>query len=555
MNEENMLILKMLGEGKITAEQADALLRAVRQTAPPPPPPVAPIPPVPPPPPAPSVDPAALASMQKKLGELQNKLGDLQGKIGAAQAARAAGQAVSFAGKVLDHIPRPDVDFSKINKTFDEAMKGLSSLKNDAVRTAKVTGRQAAHEARRAARQGRKSMKFDLNFQFGEDRETGRPQNNGGQAQAQETSDSTVSWTGASSISLANDYGSIKVIGDEAMTGDSVQAKVTKTAWGGSESDARVLLQQIFLTGRVENGKCRVEIVAPSDAKDRVTVDYEIRIPRALALEVETTFGEIEAEEVSAILTTSTISGSTTVRRPLGDTPGEAHLESRSGEIRLEGWNAPESQVSVETTSGDITGDGLTCRKVALSSRSGDVTLTKIQTLAEADFESVSGDVSVTGGSVGTRLAAKTQSGDLSIASLRSEQMSVETVSGDAHLREVTGALAAKTISGDIDAEAIQSPAVSLATVSGDAHWAFAAPFSGSLAGTTVSGDLTVALWTNSDTRVEMSTTSGDLDCDLQLADRSPENSRHLSGKLGDGIGSIKLQSVSGDLRVEAEAS
>ena len=51
MSEESILILNMLREGKITAEQADALLRAVRQNAP--------TPPTPPVPPAAEAPPAA----------------------------------------------------------------------------------------------------------------------------------------------------------------------------------------------------------------------------------------------------------------------------------------------------------------------------------------------------------------------------------------------------------------------------------------------------------------------------------------------------------------
>ena len=548
MKEESILILNMLGEGKITAEQADLLLRAVKPDPPlPPPPPVAP-------PASSGVDPATLAAMQNKLGELQNKLGDLQGKIGAAQAARAAGQAVSFAGKVLDHIPRPDVDFSKINKTVDEAMRGLTSFKNDAVRTAKVTARQAGQEARRVARQSRKSLKFEIGNVFGDgDRDGHRPANTTGEAEATEHAESGVTWTGASKLSLGNTYGNIKVVGDEDAGEGSATAMLVKSAWAASEADARVLLQQIFLTSRVENGKCRVEIVAPSDARGRVTVDYEIHVPRSLALEIETSFGDVTAEEVSASLTVETGSGKTLVRRPVENGPGGAKVLSRSGSVEIDGWNAPGGSLSVETTSGDILGEGLSARSLALSSRTGDVTLTKIQTVAEASLESVSGDVSVSGGSVGTRVGVKTQSGDVSVQNLRAEQMTLETVSGDASLQDTSGAVTVKTVSGDINAEKINSPAVSLATVSGDARWSYAAPFSGSFAGTTVSGDLSVSLWNNSDTRVEMSTTSGHAACALALSDPSPSSDNHIAGKLGEGTGSLKLQSVSGDLRIQED--
>lgn len=551
MSEESILILNMLREGKITAEQADSLLHAVRQPGPPPPVAQA-TPPPPPPPAAQSVDAATLAAMQNKLGDLQNKLGELQGKLGAAQTVRAAGQAVSFAGKVLDHMPKPDLDFSRINRTVDEAMRGLNSLKNDAVRSAKVAGRQAAQEAKRMARQGRRSMQFDMNIGFGHEKESGRPTNSDGQPEAAETSDSAVSIDGASSLALQNFYGNIKAVGEE-IDGNSITAKVTKTAWAESESDARVLLQQIFLTHRIENGQCRIEIVAPSDAKNRVAVDYEIRIPKNLRLNMETTFGEIDAEAVSAFVTTETISGETALRHLSSDQSGEAKLTSRSGGILIDGWNAPEGNLTIETLSGDIATEGLTCRQAAISSRSGEVKVAKVQAVADATFESISGNVTAEGGSVGTRASAKTQSGDVIIRELRAEQLSVETISGDAELSGVAGTLTVKTVSGEITGTTIHSSSASLSTVSGDARWGFAAPFSGSLAGTTVSGDVTVALWTNSDTRVEMNTTNGDLRCDLPLTDKSPDGAKQLTGKIGEGTGSLKLQSVSGDLRVEGE--
>ena len=50
-----------------------------------------------------------------------------------------------------------------------------------------------------------------------------------------------------------------------------------------------------------------------------------------------------------------------------------------------------------------------------------------------------------------------------------------------------------------------------------------------------------------------MTTASGGLSCALSLADRAGDGLRHLSGKVGDGVGSLKLQSVSGDLKIEAQ--
>ncbi len=542
MSEESILILNMLREGKITAEQADSLLRAVRDTAPPPtaaPPPVAPLPPTP--------DPAAMASMQAKLAELQGKLGDLQGKLGAAQTVKAAGQAASLAGKVLDHIPRPELDMSKINKAVDEAMRGLNSLKNDAIRTAKTAGRQAAQEARRAAKEGRKAMRFDLNVDFGRSDGESRPVNLAGLPEASEAGHSTVTWAGADRLMVENKYGAIKIVGIETADG-SVEATFIKTSWAGSDAEARVLLQQVFLTHQVENGRCKIAVAAPLDARERLTVDFEITVPRHLPLEAMTTFGDLSLHGVSSALTAKSGAGAIHLDQPF-PAGGETRVTSASGRVSLHGCNLPGSALLVETTTGDIHGENLTTESLTLSSRSGDLTVHKAQASGAVSFESASGDVSITGGSSGTRALVRTQSGNARVDGLRAEQIQIETVSGDAEVRGASGALTVKTVSGDVKASAVESPAVSLLTVSGDARWVIDAPFSGSFSGTTVSGDLDLTLAGGSDARVEMNTTSGGLTLSLALSD-AVITDKHAAGKIGGGVGSIRLQSVSGDLKI-----
>ena len=545
MSEESILILNMLREGKVTAEQADSLLRAVRET-----PTAAPAPPVPPTPPSP--DPAMMASMQARLAELQGKLGEIQGKLGAAQTARSADGAVSLAGKILDHIPRPELDMGKINKAVDEAMRGLHSLKNDAVKTARTAGRQAAEEAKKAAREGRRAMKrefnVDLNFGGEPSREV-RPVNAQSQPTASDTTHDTVSWSGAETLALENKYGSLTIRGTDTPNG-AATATVTKTAWADTEDAARVLLQQVFLTHTVENGQCRVGVAAPADARDRLTVDVEIHVPRSVALDVSTQFGAVTVEEAASALAVKTASGDVSVMRPF-ESGGEAKLVSASGDLHLSDWNLPRTALTLETASGDSVLTRLSVKSAALTSRSGDVSAHETQCVETASYESSSGDVLVSGSAAGARATVRSASGGVRVDSLRAEQVHIETVSGRAAVQNITGALTVKTISGDIDAMDTQTQNVSLVTVSGDVQWALPAPFAGSFAGTTVSGDLKLRVSPASDARLEMNTTSGSLSLGLPTEDAATSE-RHITGRLGSGTGSIRLQSVSGDLDVEA---
>ncbi len=547
MSDESILILNMLREGKITADQADGLLKAVRPVG------AGPAP-APAPPPPPVADPVALAQMQNKLGDLQGKLAELQGKLHGAQAARAAGQAASLLGKAFEHMPKPDLDYTKINKSVDEALRGLSSLKNDALRTAKVAARQAGQDARRAARDGRRAVD-DITAQFttGADDSSRRAANTDGKPEAQDTMDSVVNWDGASTLVISNTYGHLTITGRDDNIAEA-RGTVSKTAWAETDADARVLLQQVFLTSRVEGGKCRVEIVAPADAQGRLLVDVTLAVPRTLALELETTHGDLTMEETAAHSKARTGSGRLTMRRPHEHLSGEAALHTRSGALRVENWNAPQTSLTAQTASGDLTGDQLSCRSVSWSSRSGDIELRRIQTVGDAVIENVSGDCSAAEGAFGGRLQTKTQSGSIQADDLRAAQISLETVSGRAQAQGVTGAVTIKTVSGDIAGTAIGGAAASVGTVSGDAHITFAAPFSGSLAATSVSGDLRVGLSPSSDTRVELSTTTGDLRCEVALSETSVLSERMVSGALGSGTGSLKLQSVSGDLTLEEQS-
>ncbi len=552
MSEESVLILNMLREGKVTAEQADSLLRAVRENIPSSSssvPPVAPVPPVPPVPPVIEPDTAAIAAMSAKLAELQGKLGDLQGKLGAAQTSRTTDFTSALAGKIFDTLPKPELDMGKINKAVDEAMRGLNSLKNDALRTAKTAARQASHEARRAGRESRKAMKFEFNFNLGGETPSGRPRNTSGEPEAVQTSTENIAWSGADKLALENHYGSITMIGADIPAG-TAEAIMTKTAWAESEAEARVFLQQVFLTHQTENGRCKIGIAAPRDAAERLTVDYEIKVPRTVPLEATTTYGAVSATGTAGTLNVHSASGKIQAFEPNTDAPGETRLHSHSGDVKIARWNLPQGSVFVETSSAAIEASELSGETVSLTSRSGDIDARTVHAGSLGVFESASGDVCVSESTAKTRVHLRTQSGQAELTNTQAEQVQVETVSGDARLRSVSGTLTVKTISGDVSAEEAESEAISLVTVSGDTRWVLPSSFSGAFSGTTVSGDLHLFVPSGSDARVELNTTNGTLALKLPTTDTVTAE-RHAVGTLGSGTGSIRLQSVSGDLVVE----
>jgi DUF4097 and DUF4098 domain-containing protein YvlB len=233
----------------------------------------------------------------------------------------------------------------------------------------------------------------------------------------------------------------------------------------------------------------------------------------------------------------------------LGD--GDTRLATRTGSIHLSAWTVPAGSVTAQTISGDIGVDGLgVSRDSRLQSQSGDITVSSLQSTAGFAAESASGAVGLTGGSASTLASFKTQSGRIGVKDLKSGQIQVESVSGEAAIEGVGGALTIKSVSGAIIARSVNSYSVALNSVSGNVVFAFADPHSGSFAGTTVSGDLTLELDPESDANIEAASTSGRVICALPLEGQTSAHERHVAGKLGAGSGSIRLQSISGDLTI-----
>ncbi|MER5930325.1 DUF4097 family beta strand repeat-containing protein [Streptomyces sp. NPDC002054] len=147
---------------------------------------------------------------------------------------------------------------------------------------------------------------------------------------------------------------------------------------------------------------------------DTCSIDYELTVPAAATVKLESSSGDLRVTGVAAAdlrsssgnVTADRIAGSLTVRTSSGSITGtalvgpDAKARSSSGEVRLGFAKAPRS-AEAETSSGDV---GLTVPggpyRVEVSTDSG------------------SRDISVpTDPAVASRLTVKTSSGDLRIAS------------------------------------------------------------------------------------------------------------------------------------------
>jgi len=192
------------------------------------------------------------------------------------------------------------------------------------------------------------------------------------------------------------------------------------------------------------------------------------------------------------------------------------------------------ADLDLEGVSADIDVVGSAAESLEASSVSGDVVVAGAP--QSADIESVSGDLRIT---------------------LNSRDVSVESVSGDIVLSgRLDGEVHAESVSGEItiDTKGERLTRLATATVSGDVHARAALADGANVKSETVSGEITLVLPKSLSARVDGETFSGDLDipgAEVHRPKYGPGAS--VDHRYGSGSANIRLESFSGDARIELE--
>ena len=144
-------------------------------------------------------------------------------------------------------------------------------------------------------------------------------------------------------------------------------------------------------------------------------------------------------------------------------------------------------------------------------------------------------------------------SGGIELAG-HAEQAELQTVSGDILAPTLGGGAKLETISGRIQASGGPWHKLTLSTVSGDAQLAGALAPDGKLGIDSMSGNVQLQLPAMTSGTLHASSFSGDLRSDFgtpQKPEHGPGSS--LDARLGEGRGSINVETFSGDLRIRKQ--
>lgn len=209
----------------------------------------------------------------------------------------------------------------------------------------------------------------------------------------------------------------------------NVAGSVEVTPWDQAEVavtggiGARV--ERVEVTGGGAHVTVRVIVPNGNSYHDEGEARLKVQVPRHCALEVSLVSADLRVSGVEGDAKLKTVSGDIT-----GDTGGALQVDTVSGDVQLTARNATSARV--KTISGDTTLNGGS-GEVNVESVSGDATL-KLGTLKHSHFESVSGDLHVSGTlEAGGQLDAASVSGNvhLSFGATPDADIDLQTLSGD----------------------------------------------------------------------------------------------------------------------------
>ncbi|MFW5745767.1 MAG: DUF4097 family beta strand repeat-containing protein [Spirochaetota bacterium] len=391
MNDERSMILKMLQEGKISVEEADALLDVLNE---------------------PEVDAGGGFSKADAGGH------GTDATPGPAPASKRADDR----GRDDDHGAHPGGEQRGEHRGEGAGAQGfrfdfdLSGLQ-DTLRTTMGSVRETM--------QGVSASLRDAFSGLGDLENLGDLARTMGKVRASDARELAADTGETGTLRVSNKWGDVRVTGVDAAR-VSVTARVT--CWAADEEAARAAVAATAVRLDEEAG----EWVLSSDlgSEQATRIDYELEVPRGLGVSVTTASGDLWLEDLAGSQTVNTMSGDVTVAS-LGSTASDAQ--------------------SVSTKSGDVIAASLT-GEVTLNSLSGDVSVNGFTGFLRASTQS--GDIEVSGGRGSVQLRAMSGDISAELLEVGEEPVRLTSVSGDALLVVPTDAsldVSAASTSGDAD--------------------------------------------------------------------------------------------------------
>jgi len=317
-------------------------------------------------------------------------------------------------------------------------------------------------------------------------------------------------------VSIENSRGDVKIIGEKGASKITLEAiKIVRTK---SEDRAKKILNLLEVDAKIDGDRLKIKAIYPKknlvsgnlikllfEGGNRYRTDFIVRIPYGMGCRVYTASGDVSVGRIGGKLRVSTSSGDVRV-----DECGETSIEVSSGDVEI----------------------GRCVGTLHMRSASGDIRIVE----CEGDFD------------------AQTASGDVSLAKANSV-VTIKTASGDAYLKEVSdvtfngasGSLKIKNLRGVLNATASSGDIIVTARPERLCDYRIS----------TSSGDVVLEIdcACPGGFALNIQTANGEISADLPEIDIQKISRNILKGIVGEGKGTIKIQTATGDIEIHRTGS
>ena len=227
-------------------------------------------------------------------------------------------------------------------------------------------------------------------------------------------------------LRVTNKWGDVRVTGVDAT---SIRARARITCWDANEELARAALANTHV--RLDRHDGEWEFTADLGSTQGTRIDVEFLVPRAFDVTVSSASGDLWLEDLSGSQTVNTMSGDINIGN-LGSVPNNQHSAStKSGDVIAASLIG---DVRLNTLSGDVSVNGFS-GSLHVSTKSGDIRV--IDGRGSVHLQAVSGDIEarlLEPGSSPLRLTSVSGDIRLVVPSDASLAIDAKSLSGDARV-------------------------------------------------------------------------------------------------------------------------
>ena len=495
MDEHVSHILKLLEDGKITAQEAERLISALSGTS--------------------SPGSYAQAPPEGSSSSAQPKSVPPEGNIPPEGDIPPEGSPKSFSFKWGSKTVLPDL--KAIQREVQDAVSKI-----DPERMAKDIRENIERSISRSMNW---AEEFGSRFRFyGEGGGDMPPEPPPGHPVRTETEHKEAAISPNGRLNIANPFGEVTVEGG----GDRIELDIEKKVWAPSDEEFKLAFIALLCTvqsnpGSDEADEVTIKVEAPEGFR-RGRAHLNLRVPASVLVQVETTFGIVQISNLSGVAEVISTTGDITV----SNLSGGGKLETHSGNIKADALSG--GIWSVNSVSGQLSATKWSSGGT-VSTVSGNILMEDVES-GDYNLNSVSGCVRLERAGSGQPV-----------------HLNADTVSGDIRASGLIGDLDLETVSGDIAVKSNQLHSGTVSSTSGMVEIGVQEPFNGNLKIDTTSGDIRLEIPADSDSKIHIESGSGKAQCSLPSISNL-QSDRRYDGVVGKGTGAINLHSNSGNLLI-----